>query len=322
MDALDLRLCSEFERDFPVVARPFAEIGARLGESETLTRARFGNLLQSGRIARIGAVFAPHAFGASTLAAFAVAPDLLHATAAVVNACAEVSHTCTRDHHYNLWCVATASDAAALARRLQRLQEDIGCQALSVPVEEEYYLEAGGAAPRAWDARDNSRAIGPQQGQRRLAELLRAGLDLVPHPYVRLGMRAGGLRQEEVMDLIRAWRAGGLIKRYGVIGRAGADTDRVNALCLWDVPDAAMPALGLALAAEPAVALCYRRARVDAAWPYNLYCVMRAPARADVEAAVGHLVQAHGLAGYPHEVLFARRRYAPQQGAGRRFNCA
>ncbi|MBL8472933.1 MAG: AsnC family transcriptional regulator [Rhodocyclaceae bacterium] len=319
MDAFDTRLCAELKRDFPLCERPYAEIGARLGLPEQTVRARLANLVLTGRIARIGAAFAPHALGASTVAAMAVAPDLLHATAAIVNACAEVSHTCTREHHYNLWFVATACDATALQCWLDRIACDTGCEALSVPVEEEYFVDLASGEPRIWRSMDAAGGPVRQPAERRLAELLSTGLEFVPRPYVRLGLRSGGMSQDEVIARIAAWRSAGVIKRFGAIGTQGAEREQCNALCVWDVPDADLPALGLALAAESSVALCYRRPRVQAVWPYNLYCVMRGHSRAEIESSLAAVAVRHGLAGRPHELLFARRRYALRRVAGWRW---
>jgi len=70
-DALDHRLLNEFQRDFPLVERPYAALAARLGASEAAVMARCARLLQEGAISRVGVVFRPNLAGASTLAAIA-----------------------------------------------------------------------------------------------------------------------------------------------------------------------------------------------------------------------------------------------------------
>jgi hypothetical protein len=82
-----------------------------------------------------------------------------------------------------------------------------------------------------------------------------------------------------------------------------------NAMCVWDVPDGEVSALGRRLATRHGVTLCYRRARDLPTWRYNLYCMIHGRARSEVEVHVAQINQELGLADYPHTVLFSLRRY-------------
>ena len=75
--ALDFRLLNDFQRDFPLCPAPFAELAARLGVAESAVLRLLEALRRQGKIARVGAVFAPKRIGASTLAAMAVPPERL-----------------------------------------------------------------------------------------------------------------------------------------------------------------------------------------------------------------------------------------------------
>jgi DNA-binding Lrp family transcriptional regulator len=77
----------------------------------------------------------------------------------------------------------------------------------------------------------------------------------------------------------------GLIRRFGVVVRHHELGLEANAMCVWDVPDAEVSALGRRLAQEAAVTLCYRRSRVPPDWPYNLFCMIHGSAREEVLAA-------------------------------------
>ena len=69
---LDLRLLNDYQRNFPLVSRPFASIADDLGVTEAEVIARYAGLQAAGLITRVGAVVRPHALGVSTLAAVAV----------------------------------------------------------------------------------------------------------------------------------------------------------------------------------------------------------------------------------------------------------
>jgi hypothetical protein len=58
------------------------------------------------------------------------------------------------------------------------------------------------------------------------------------------------------------------------------------------------------------VTLCYRRARAQPAWPYNLYCMLHGRERAGVARSIERLGAHHGLGANRHEVLFSTRCFS------------
>jgi hypothetical protein len=86
-----------------------------------------------------------------------------------------------------------------------------------------------------------------------------------------------------------------------------------NAMTVFDVPDDEVDACGAALARQPGVTLCYRRARADG-WPFNLYCMVHGRERAAVRQLIEGATRAAGLQDRARELLFSGRRFK-QQGA-------
>jgi len=321
-DSVDFRLLNEFQRDFPLLSRPYAVLAERVGSTESEVIAALARLLDQGAVSRIGAVVAPRSVGASTLAALAAPQDELERIADLVSRRPEVNHNYQREHRYNLWFVATAQDQSALGATLQDIEAETGCKVMSLPLLEEFHIDLGFDLTR----REKSRcATGAPVGspeirslsaaERRLLRALQDGLELLPQPYSRLALRAG-LGEEEALRLIGEWLDCGFVKRFGVIVRHHELGYTANAMCVWDVADAQVAGFGARLAAEPAVTLCYRRARArpGAEWPYNLFCMIHGQGRADVESAIAALNSRHGLSEYPQAVLFSLRRFK-QRGA-------
>jgi DNA-binding Lrp family transcriptional regulator len=120
--------------------------------------------------------------------------------------------------------------------------------------------------------------------------------------------------ERQALARIAGWRDAGIIKRFGVVLRHRPLGYVANAMCVWDVPTRDSDRLGGALAAEDGVTLCYRRARAGTLWPYNLFVMLHGRSRAAVEARIALLNARHGLARYPHAVLFSRRAFK-QRGA-------
>ena len=143
LDRLDHHLLNDFQRDFPLVSRPFAKIGRRLGLDEETVLAKLARLKELRTISRIGAIVAPQRTGWSTLAAMAVPPARLQEVAEIVNGFNAVNHNYEREHRFNLWFVVTGPDKAAVAETLKRIEAATGLETLDLPLVEAYRLDLG-----------------------------------------------------------------------------------------------------------------------------------------------------------------------------------
>ncbi len=275
-------------------------------------------------MSRVGAVFRPGAIGVSTLAALAVPDDDLARVAACVAARPEVNHAYEREHRYNLWFVVTAADQTALAATLAEIGAAAGQPPISLPLLADYWIDLAfglgddlardrGAVRRPESRRRPQRPIALHEVDRRLVSALEDGLPLSPHPYAELAARAG-TSEAYVRVRLADWLNQGVIRRLGVVVRHRALGYTANGMCVWNVPDADADAVGVALARESGVTLCYRRYRDQPSWPYNLFCMVHGRNRDVVEAHIARLSSQHGLDNFPGAVLFSRRAYK-QRGA-------
>ena len=142
-DPINRALLDRYQRDFPLMAAPYAAIGDALGLGEDEVIRRFDVLKQSGAISRIGAVIAPHRAGWSTLAAMAVPDERLEDVAALVSSFPEVNHNYQREHAFNLWFVVTGEDRAHVGATLDAIRDRIGLDVLDLPLEEAFHIDLG-----------------------------------------------------------------------------------------------------------------------------------------------------------------------------------
>lgn len=317
--SLDFHLLNDFQRNFPLCPAPFAELAARLGVAEGAVLRMLEQLRREGKIARVGAVFAPKRIGASTLAAMAVPVDKLGIVADAVNRFPEVNHNYERDHHYNLWLVVTAGSEGRLQAALGAIARAAGYPLLPLPLLREYHIERDGAAgDPAAGAPVRAAAFCPptllDEIERRLVMALQEGLPLFIRPFSILASRVG-CDESEVLERIRRWCAQGVIKRFGVVVRHHDQGDGADAMLVHDIPDADLCRLGELLAREPGVTLCYQRPRVLPNWPYNLFCMIHGRVREEVQAKIAELRQRLGLSDCAHDVLFSLTRFKAD-GAG------
>lgn len=320
MDDLDFRLLNDFQRDWPLTPEPYAMVGARLGVDAERVMQRLVALQCDGKISRVGAVFAPGAIGASTLAALEVPTERLDEVAAMVSACPEVNHNYEREHRINLWFVAAAESEERLTQVLAEIEGRAQCGTLlALRLLEEYRIDLGfdmrghAAARRTAELR-RSRPAGPlSQREQRLLAALQGGLPMVSRPYNALG-EAAGSSEAEVLAQLGHWIGVGVIRRLGVVVRHRELGYAANAMVVWDVPDDRVQALGRDLAQQDGITLCYRRARAQPRWPYNLYCMVHGRNRDAVTQGIERSGARVGLLSYPRQVLFSRTRYK-QAGA-------
>lgn len=317
--ALEARLLNEFQRDFPLVEQPFAAIAARLGVAEAWVLETLARAIDDGRVSRVGAVFRPGAIGVSTLAALAVPGPELDRVAAIVSARPEVNHNYEREHRFNLWFVAAAADPPTLAATLAAIAAETGCRPMSLPLLDDYWIDLGfdhsGPTPRfhtrsarRGDGMDQALPLALSNADRRVVAAIEEGLPVVAAPFADVARRAG-VSVTDVLSRLAVWLRAGAIKRFGVVVRHRPLGFAANAMCVWDVPDADVGALGVALAREPGVTLCYRRLRELPDWRYNLFCMLHGRDRGSVTRRLAELSAVHDLERFASAVLFSRRAF-------------
>jgi DNA-binding Lrp family transcriptional regulator len=315
-DPLDRRLLDDWQRDFPLTPRPFAEIGAALGLEETEVIDRLARMRDAGRITRVGGTCAPNTVSASTLAAVSAPPERVEEVAAIIGAEPGVNHSYLREHKINLWFVATGPDRAHVDAALARVRSRSGLTVLDLRLVRPFNVDLGfslggdrAAVPPPRQARPEAMA----PGDRRILQALTTGLPLVTRPYAEI---AGGLgRQEgEVLDRIRVLQEAGVIARHGVIVRHRALGWRANAMVVWDIAPERIDAAGPRLAAHRGVTLCYERQPAPGVWPYRLYAMIHARSRSEALEVLSAAAALPELTGAPYRVLFSLRCFK-QTGA-------
>ncbi len=142
LDDLDKAILNEIQSHFPIVSRPYAEMGKRTGVSEEEVLSRVQAMVDSGVIRRIGANFTSRKLGyTSTLCAAHVPEELLGRFVEVVNRYPGVTHNYLRRHHFNVWFTLIAPSPEMLQEILQEISRASGVQEiLSLPAHEVFKI--------------------------------------------------------------------------------------------------------------------------------------------------------------------------------------
>jgi DNA-binding Lrp family transcriptional regulator len=317
LEPLERLLLDRFQRDLPLVPRPYQAIAEAVDACEAEVLAALGRLHATGVLSRVGFVLRPNTAGASTLAAMSVPECELVSVAARISARPEVNHNYEREHRLNLWFVVAAADAAARQRALREIERETGYPALDLPLEAAYHIDLGfpltsGAAPSREVSRAGKLGACPDvrvtDQDRHVLSAVQSGLPLVPRPFAEAATRLA-VTETELLGELSWLLARGVIKRCGLIVRHHELGYRANAMVVWNVPDALVDDIGGRLAALPFVTLCYRRPRRPPDWPFNLFCMIHGRDRNTVVEQVAAVRALRGLSEIPHALLFSRRRF-------------
>lgn len=319
LDPIDFSLVNDWQRGFPLVSNPYAELAHSLGLSEAEVISRLKKLADDGTVSRIGAVFRPHTLGWSTLAAVSAPENRIEAVAQFINGYPEVNHNYEREHTFNLWFVATAPSREKIAQVLTEIGRAAGSTVLDLPMLENFHIDLG------FDLRsqDHSRRphLDPIPRERKsisppslepadyvLTAALEGGLTLTVRPYALLAATLG-VSEEAILARLARLLELGVIRRFGVVVRHRELGYAANAMVVWDVPDAAVSEVGRLLAQQSAVTLCYRRPRRLPDWCYNLFSMVHGQDRQAVLAEIARMRNELGLEHLACQPLFSRRRF-------------
>ncbi len=134
-DPLQRALLREIESGLPLVARPYAEIGRRLGMSEAEVISRMRRLLASGVLKRLGIVVRHRKLGylANAMVVWDVPDDQVDRIGRLLGRmpCVTLSYRRPRrlpDWPYNLFTMIHGQDREAVRAHVERLVRDFGLQ--------------------------------------------------------------------------------------------------------------------------------------------------------------------------------------------------
>ncbi|WP_193141317.1 MULTISPECIES: AsnC family transcriptional regulator [unclassified Meridianimarinicoccus] len=316
VDPIDLRLLDDWQRDLPLVPRPFAQMGDTLGCGEAEVLKRLDRMQAVGRISRVGATFAPNTISASTLAAVAAPPDRIESVAEIIGAQPGVNHSYLRENEWNLWFVATGPDRAHVDQVLHDIGRKTGLRVLDLRLVRPFNVDLGFRLTGTPGLPATRREVRPEvlvPGDRRLLQVLSHGLEMVSRPYLRVAEQLGRT-EAEILDRLAVLQEAGILGRLGVIVRHRALGWRANAMVVWDINSDRIDQAGPVLAAHSGVTLCYERRPVADAWPYRLYCMIHARSRDEALGVLTGAAALPELAGVKHLALFSSRCFK-QTGA-------
>jgi DNA-binding Lrp family transcriptional regulator len=312
LDDIDRELLNALQWDFPVVARPYAALGERLGISEAEVLRRTRRVKESGVLRQLSAIFDTRALGySSALVAAKVDPDRVDDAAAVISRHPGVSHNYKRNHAYNLWYTLAVPPGEDIDEHLEVLHDESGSLVTrKLPTLQLYKigvkLDMTGAT--AADARtevlDHERPErrahmeAPELDDLEIATISIAQEDLAdtPRPFAVMGERLG-VTEDRVLEILESFRARKLMRRFAAVMNHRSAGFKANAMGVWAVPEDQLGEIGPLMASFAAVSHCYRRPTYDD-WPYTVFTMVHGHNARDCEATIDAIRDETGVSEY------------------------
>ena len=317
LDDADQQLLNLIQTEFPLVTRPFAALGERIGESEGQVMERYARLKADRIIRQVSAIFDTRKLGyRSSLVATAVDESRVDAAADLISAHPGVSHNYRRDHEFNIWWTIAVPPDERLETHVAALHRLAGATSTRIlPTLKLYKIGVD------LDVSDQ-RAMGAQTIIPAYTETARTAADLTPEevayvlelqedlqveatPFASMAQRLGA-SEGALVKAAHGLIGEGLMRRYAAVlnhRRAGFGA---NAMSVWSVPETATDDYGYQLAGYAAVSHCYRRPTYPD-WPYALFGMIHATSKERVEEAVADIQATTGLSDY--RLLYSTKEY-------------
>jgi DNA-binding Lrp family transcriptional regulator len=134
MDEIDKKILNLIQEEFPLLERPFEDIGKKVGISGREVLKRVKELKEKGIIRRIGPILERKKLGyASVLCGVHVDENKTVEIALEISALTGVTHNYEREGDLNLWFTITKKTGGEIDRALADLEKTYGLKIYRFP---------------------------------------------------------------------------------------------------------------------------------------------------------------------------------------------
>jgi siroheme decarboxylase len=324
MDDLDRQLLNLMQEQIPLVDRPFAALGARLGlsEQQVLDRIHALKAPPSPIIRQVSAIFDTRALGyQSSLVAAKIDPARIERAAEVINQHPGVTHNYQRNHAYNLWyTVAVPPDSHfGLEKTVELLHQQSGAAVTRLfPTLRLYKIGVNFDLTGSTDAAARSEKPRFTEQHRRQAmnhtvtdadkaiiRVLQQDLPIVPRPFDLWAAQAD-VPANELLIKAGEYLEQNRMRRFSAVLHHREAGFAANGMGAWNVPPDRRDEFGAMAATFAAVSHCYLRPTYED-WPYSIFTMVHGTSEDECHAALAAISQATGIVDYA--ALFSTREF-------------
>lgn len=308
------------QRGIPLCERPFAELGAANGATETQTLELIKRLLEQGDVRRFGAVFDARRLGyRSALCAMLVPAAELEATAARVTTHGGVTHAYERgwptalpnsgpgapgvNQWPNFWFTLSAP-SENFVEELEKLRAACAPYLIyDLPAVRRFKIDVvfdlrtrerdERVEPKPNVKSEQTGVVTFTEQQRTVIRLLQGSVPLSARFFEPLAQELG-MSEHDLIEQLRTWQANGVLRRLGLLLHHREVGFNANGMCCWEVPEAEVMAAGRRVAEFTEVTHCYARPNMEV-FPFTLYAMIHKPTWGETQQLFDEISQATGL---------------------------
>lgn len=310
----DKNLLAAVQEGFPLVERPFEELGRRIGISEREAIALYKQLKEEKILRQTSAILDTKKLGYdSSLVAFNMDEASIDDAAALISTHPGVSHNYKRAHEYNLWfTIAVPPDSAlGLHSTVALLAEKVGARkSMVLPTLKMFKIAVKLDVNKTKEMKEKvaAKTIVPVELtplHYRLIALIQEDLAPIEEPFAEMTASLG-IGYPAFFELMNDLTKGGYMRRYATILNHRQAGFVANAMVVWDIDDAVAQDIGAKAAEFSAVSHCYLRPRFEG-WPYNLFTMTHASSTEELETIIDKM--GAELGARDHFVLTSLHEY-------------
>ena len=318
LDFTDKRLLEKLQQAFPLVEKPFDELGRDLGINTTETIERIRALKSRSVIREICAIFDSRALGyQSTLAALSLPEGKLEAAADIISRHPGVSHNYARNYKYNLWFTLALPPGEAMTMACEKLASQVGAESVlvlpaikvfkigaffKISDQDEVAVGISNDGPYS-QITISSRTLTPAEIA--LIRELQIDLPLEERPFLGMAKRLG-MKESEVLERATDFLSRGVMRRFAALLFHRKLGFIANGMGCWRVPVDRIEEVGETFAASSQVTHCYQRVTYPQ-WTYNLFTMVHAPTQEGCLATIKLMAEKVKISDYI--VLFSTREF-------------
>lgn len=293
------KVFKELGRDFPLISRPFLEIGERIGlnERDVLHVVRMG--IEHERLKRISAIFDYNSLGyRGTLFGCEVEPDSLEEVSSAINDFNGVTHNYERDFRINLWFTFLFREEEEKERLKETLKRFSSIRSFyDLPSIRTFKIKvdfSGAEYQNGWMTEiphtPSSISIELDDKDKTLIRLLSEGLPITEMPFKSLSETVG-LDERVILDKLKGWIERGIIRRVGPVFDHLKIGIEGNIMVVMRPVEGRMDEVGNALSRSRQISHCFLR-RVPADFPYPLFAMFHAVTMEECERVIERVLSA------------------------------